>query len=231
MYLIYFDEVKPRGKQTNYIIGALAIPHELIIQVEQQLNEVAFDTFSKTTLSKDTEFHGTDIINAKKNFTDFKQDSRIDIYTRILNIIDSNPSIFNINITVTNKYTGTALNQAEMAFLFLVEKSNELVKDKGTVGMLIGDLDEQIVDKSVTQLCDYRASGTPFKLRNITNIIDTVHFTKSHHSRMLQLADIYVNSLNVFYREQTRPVGKAIQSYIADEMSNYFPSKYKYWPV
>ncbi|WP_366513996.1 DUF3800 domain-containing protein [Planktotalea sp.] len=42
-------------------------------------------------------------------------------------------------------------------------------------------------------MSEFRLGGTKWSRKHeITNIIDTVHFAKSHHSRLIQLADIYM---------------------------------------
>lgn len=63
MYIIYFDEVKNRPhKQRYYWLGALAIPHDLALDLETKVNDISNEVFGSPLLSKDTEFHGNEII-------------------------------------------------------------------------------------------------------------------------------------------------------------------------
>ncbi|MCK1738309.1 DUF3800 domain-containing protein [Bradyrhizobium sp. 138] len=62
--------------------------------------------------------------------------------------------------------------------------------------ILIGDLDNQEFKNMIADFARYRTKGTPWDWGiKITSIVDSVHFARSHHSRMIQLADIYLVSI------------------------------------
>ncbi|HAT8712372.1 TPA: DUF3800 domain-containing protein [Legionella pneumophila] len=231
MYIIYFDEVKNRpNKHKDFLLGALAIPMEKAIAIEKEVNDLSFDVFGSSLLSKDTEFHGHPLLCGKGLFVNFDDSKRTEIYKRLLTIIDSFEQILKIYIRVnSDKYYGSSLKINEMAFVFLVEKANELMGAEKTLGLLIGDYDDPVIDLSVKQLSEYKDSGTPFKSKNISNLVDTVHYAKSHHSRFIQLADIYVHSLKLRFNPQTQPISLEIQKFTQD-LKNNFPNKYKHWP-
>ncbi|WP_337589140.1 DUF3800 domain-containing protein [Legionella birminghamensis] len=144
-------------------------------------------------------------------------------------MIDSFNEILKIDIRIDADKYFASFGINEMAFIFLVEKANELMKENKTHGMLIGDYDEPIIDQSVKDLSEFKISGTPYKYKEIGNLIDTVHYTKSHHSRFIQLADIYVHSLQLEERRNPQPITASIQNYIKT-LQNRFPQKYKQWP-
>ncbi len=55
-------------------------------------------------------------------------------------------------------------------------------------------------------LSNYKAAGTDFAFgREIKNLVDSVHFTQSHLSRFLQLADVYVWLLRFRNRKSNLP--------------------------
>ncbi|MGV4842093.1 DUF3800 domain-containing protein [Stenotrophomonas maltophilia] len=66
----------------------------------------------------------------------------------------------------------------------------------------------------------------------IQNLVDSVHFTHSHLSRFLQLADVYVwlQQFRVRNRGSTNPRHQAVLSLLKEENVNLFASKYKEWP-
>jgi hypothetical protein len=84
--------------------------------------------------------------------------------------------------------------------------------------------------KMIQDFSRYRASGTFWDYGiKIKNVVDTVHFARSHHSRMLQLADVYL-----FY--VTHMYSKSRTGWMADELrnklagKNLYAHKYKVWP-
>ena len=81
----------------------------------------------------------------------------------------------------------------EVAFMFFCERANDLCKAHHRLGMLIGDREsDRVAERYAGSLSGYRAAGTEFAFgRDIENLVDSVHFTHSHLSRFLQLADIY----------------------------------------
>ncbi|HBD9375991.1 TPA: DUF3800 domain-containing protein [Legionella pneumophila] len=230
MYVIYFDEVKSRPhKHKDYLLGALAIPIENAIEIEKEVNNLSLEVFGSPLLSKDTEFHGHPLLCGKGLFANFDDLKRTEIYKKLLTIIYTSEHILRIDISVdSDKYYGKALKINEIAFVFLVERTNQLMVNQNSLGLLIGDYDDPVIDLSVKQLSEYRDSGTPFKSENIHNLVDTVHYAKSHHSRFIQLADIYVHSLKLRFNPQTQPISQEIQKFIKN--LNTFPAKHKHWP-
>lgn len=230
MYVIYFDEVKNRPyKQRYYRVGALAVPINIAISIEQKVNELSNEVFGSPLLSEDTEFHGNPLLCGKGLFKNFDSTQRQEIHQNLLAIIDSFEEVLKINIRVDFKKYYASIGINEMAFIFLVEKANELMKERSDFGLLIGDYDDPIIDTSIKQLSEYRENGTPYKSKNIKNLIDTVHYAKSHHSRFIQLADIYVHSLQLQEKKCTLPTSLGIQEFIRS-LNNRFPQKYKHWP-
>jgi hypothetical protein len=79
-----------------------------------------------------------------------------------------------------------------MAFAYFCERV-ELSLEAGTKTLLIGDQDDQHAKAMIAAFAQYRTNGTPWDYGiKIKGIIDAVHFARSHHSRMIQLADVYL---------------------------------------
>lgn len=79
-----------------------------------------------------------------------------------------------------------AATAAEKAFTFFVEKAQLDLQKSGSNGILVGDLDTDYADESVSNLSKYREKGTPYFFgRSIDKIVDSVYFIPSHHSRMV----------------------------------------------
>ena len=97
--------------------------------------------------------------------------------------------------------------------------------------MIIADHDKDMMSNNVTNLSFYKEQGTEYTFgKEITKVIDTVHHTHSHHSRLIQLADIYTYSMALYMQPNLNYPKQRIIDYIKDNTNVGFPSKYKFWP-
>ncbi|MDP5336829.1 MAG: DUF3800 domain-containing protein, partial [Paracoccaceae bacterium] len=100
-------------------------------------------------------------------------------------------------------FVATSESPDEVAFIFLVEQINRYREEHDSVGMMFGDYDEPSINGSVISLSKYKSKGTYWRRsKTIDRIIDTVHFAKSHHSRLIQIADVYLHARQ-FYNFQS----------------------------
>ncbi len=122
----------------------------------------------------------------------------------------------------------------QIAFMFFCERSNDLCRAHSSVGMLIGNRESDgMAERYAVSLSEYRAEGTNFEYgRNIENLVDSVHFTHSHLSRFLQLADVYTWLLQFENRNSSsRNIRhRAIFDILKRSDIDLGPSKYKEWP-
>lgn len=101
--------------------------------------------------------------------------------------------------------------------MYLVEQANAMFRKFGTLGMMFGDYDEPNVGSSVASLARYRQGGTEWAQRKtIDHIIDTVHFARSHHSRMVQLADVFLYCLQFAHQENSSNWRRAVNEVIVE---------------
>lgn len=233
MHLIFFDESKARREHKFYYLGALSIHEKNLLEIEARVNKLSQDVFGSSVLKKETEFHATDIFNANKAFAAMTDRSkRNDIIYELLNIVSSE-TIGRIDITINTSKLYNEKYASEYAFMFLCEKTNELMAREESLGLLIGDRDnDEVTHRCSTSLSQYRSTGTQYQLgRPITNLFESVHFTPSHLSRFLQLADAYTWYLQFSRRHNW---GKAKYSHMFDALKErniqLYPAKYKIWP-
>jgi len=59
-------------------------------------------------------------------------------------------------------------------------------------------------------------------------VVDTVHFCKSHYSRLIQLADAYAWLVVHRWGLRKGPMAKLVDCAVKE--INLFPQRYKYWP-
>ncbi|MGJ0485248.1 MAG: DUF3800 domain-containing protein [Methylomicrobium sp.] len=120
----------------------------------------------------------------------------------------------------------------DMAFMFFIEKVNILMKALKSKALLIIDHDKDMVSSNVTSLSTYKEHGTKYQFgSDIEHIVDTIHHTHSHHSRLIQMADIYTYTMALKSKQGIGFPRADILQYSKENTNLTFPSKYKYWPT
>lgn len=234
MKLIFFDEAKNDEDYQHYHIGGVCIDEQHLAAVEARVNAVAKDSFGHSRLIRGTELHAAEIFHRKKHFKDWVDfERRIALLDNLMQIL-SLPEVRLIDIQINTKNLWESQAPDEVAFMFFCERANDLCKANRCLGMLIGDREsDRVAERYAVSLSSYRAGGTDFAFgRDIENLVDSVHFTHSHLSRFLQLADIYTWLLQ--FRNRHRGSHnlrhKAIFDIWARDDVTISPSKYKEWP-
>lgn len=231
MHLVYLDEVKHDGnKEPYHWLCGLAVPQEDIVDIETSLNTISKDFFGSPLLDVSTEFHATHIIQGKGAFKGRAIDERLSVIQKLAKVISDHPNIGRIVVRVD--VAGIAPRDCQkLAFMLFVERVNQLMRARSSLGLLIADLDKEYVSANVRNLSSYKAMGTEFRYgQEIKHVVDTVHHTQSHHSRLLQLADLYAYSIALSSKTGLKNIREAYCGYIK-ELDNFrFPTKYKYWP-
>lgn len=236
MLVTYFDEVKPSNpEQPYYWLGGLAIDDAMIPGLEQEVNALAVDCFGAGSgLTKQTEFHATDIASGRGNFKRARNPAdRFDVLKRLVKIYDKPDGVFRVTVRldVTKLYGG--VDEEEMALMYFIERVNNLARRKDANTLLIGDYEkEKSVSSAVRNLAKYKKDGTPYAFgQDIANTIDTVHFAHSHNSRMLQLADTFMWTQQLRHRNgKQSELREDLIKFINDETDTSWEHKYKYWP-
>ena len=234
MLLVYYDEVKyEKGVQPAHWFGGVALHIDDIGSIEAEINRLSKDVFGSSVLSTETEFHAKDIFHGKKNFKGISFEERLEILEELVKITayETVHGIFSRVEIEKVKFISTPAEGEDLAFMYFIEKADELLKKNKCYGMLIGDYDEPNIGPSVANLSKYRTDGTKFSFgRAIHNLVDTVHFAKSHHSRLIQLADVDLYCRQFMHHENKTNSRKAFLEVIKRHGSGRFPRKYKDYP-
>jgi Protein of unknown function (DUF3800) len=231
VHLLYYDEVKyDPPNQQSYWLGGICVPHEIVPEIEEQINQIADEAFGSRVLARETEFHGIEICRGKGNFKGRDFDERLSYLRKLLAII-ARDDILRLRVTINpENITHANDSPADIAFMFFVESADQLFQEISTLGMLFGDYDEPAIGSSVASLSSFRKGGTRWAhAKEIKNIIDTVHFAKSHHSRLIQLADIFLYCSQFCWGENTSNWRKDIAEIIKDS-GILKCAKSKNWP-
>ena len=237
MLLAYFDEVKyQEGEQPYYWIGGVVVTPEMVKNLEESVNVLSEECFDIATLSRETEFHAKEIFHGKRNFNKWKNiEKRMNVLIRLADILNSQPGLAKIYARIEPAKIFAQISIEDTAFMFFVERVEQYLRSRGLHGMLIGDRENERVSKQFAEnLSHYRRYGTNYEFgEELNNLIDTVHFTNSHHSRMLQLADLYVWLLQLNFNsspEKSYAHGLVI-NHVRERTDILMPTKYKIWPT
>ena len=235
MHLVFFDESKNDTTHPSYHIGAVVVASDHLLALEGEVNEIANDVFGHTRLGHGSEFHAAEIFHRSKAFKSWNDfDRRLDVLFRLLKVVSS-VNVGRIDIQINCDLLVAGQSAEDIAFMFLCERSNDLMRSRQSLGMLIGDREN---DKSAARfagaLSGYKASGTDFAFgREISHLVDSVHFTQSHLSRFLQLADVYtwVLQFKVRNASSSNKRHQAMFNVLRRREIDLGPSKYKQWPA
>jgi hypothetical protein len=160
--------------------------------IEAQINDLSERIFGSRELNEQTEFHAAAIYFSKFPTRNWKISKRLEVLEALLVVLTSSEKIRRVYASIDSSKLYTPEKAGEYAFAHFCERTQMLVGANSTT-LLIGDMDTHKNAQTIREFSQYRAQGTPWEYGiQIKSIADCVHFARSHHSRMVQLADAYL---------------------------------------
>jgi hypothetical protein len=226
------DEVKyHKGKEPYYWLCGLCFPEDSIKDIEQQLSTIAKEYFGSGVLDKATEFHAKDIAHGSGPYKGHNLTDRFNLFISLLDTLESCQNLKKIVVRIEPARMIKAEHH-DMAFMFFVEKVEHLMMQLKSNALLIIDHDKDIVSSNVSSLSAYKEHGTQYAFASsIEHIVDTIHHTHSHHSRLIQMADIFTYTTALSKKAGMKFPRQAILTHAKENTSLLSASKYKYWPT
>ena len=229
MYVTYFDEVKadPAQGHNSYWVGGICVKMDHIAGLEQQANKIALEWFKSEELTKATEFHGKALYFGKYPCKGWDPDRRLKILMSLVDLVAQPNVVRRVYAKMNVDKLQLPDKAPEFAFAHFCERVQMLVGDTKT--LIIGDMDAHQANKTIQEFQQYRIKGTPWDYGiKIPSIIDCVHFAHSHHSRMIQLADIYLFAATHWHSGRTGEMADKFSAALASR--DIGPQRYKDWP-
>jgi hypothetical protein len=230
LYITYFDEVKsnPKQGQKHYLVGGIVVPADKVSAMEKAVSDVAEATFGTRDLITTTEFHASYCYGGKGPFKGMPIEERLNLIVSLLRVISETEGVMRVYAAIDTEKLYKPSTAAEFAFQHFVERV-EMALPSGSPCLMIGDLDDEQATSMVKDFAKYRQRGTPTTYGiKIEQLVDSVHFGRSHHSRMLQLADNYMFKVSGGFSGRSGWPAKRLNELLAEV--NLFPTKYKIWP-
>ncbi|EKE28332.1 MAG: hypothetical protein ACD_3C00076G0007 [uncultured bacterium (gcode 4)] len=199
MYLIYLDESWNTGKdflnlrQPIHFISWILVQEDCIDSISKKLKSLE-KMFLKKKIQK-FEFHWSDMAQWKGLFAEFSEELRIDTFLMILSIIEKSNILFISQwidkAKLQQKYK-VPLHPHSLAFMYLVEKIDDFLIKSDSRWLLIMDNNEDRKQRVINDFSSFKDKQTFFWYwkKKITNIIDSVYYTESYNSPLIQLADV-----------------------------------------
>ena len=226
MRVVYFDEVKydPAQGQNYYWLCALIVNEEQIWRLEKSMSELSQRIFGTSIPLITNEFHASSIVANHSQYKFLQIEGRKSLLKELVDILDSDAEIRKVVIQIDpEKIVSSSISLEREGFRHLLERVEMELKELRCPGIMIGDLENKESTKLFVQaLSSSRQNGTTGLQfgRKLEHLLDTVHFTSSHYSRMLQLADFHA-----WLRQASYRVKYATGHHLRSEVHTYAQEK------
>jgi hypothetical protein len=197
--LTYVDESYTKER---YFLAALLVPDREAVSLTAALDGVVRDAMiNHGHVHESAELHGYDIVSGKGDWKWLapKVRARLDIYHKALEVIanhDVKVIIRGVDILGLNARYSQPDHPHSVVLTHLIERVDEYAESVNELAIMIADeVDGQ--DGYRRNLWKYQQSGTwGYRSRQITRIVDTIHFAPSTSSRLVQAADLIAHMAN-----------------------------------
>jgi hypothetical protein len=191
MLLTYLDESYTRDR---YYIAALAVHHGSVRSLERAINGVvARAQRTCPEVSGATELHGHPLFHGTADWGRLHPRRRIGIYSQVLQAVaDHDVTIILRGLDLPSQRTRYVRPDPPHGVVLqhVLEQVNLYARATDQAALIIAD-EVQDQTRHRMNLGAFRRYGTPGYLRSrLPRIVDTIHFAPSHHSRLLQAADL-----------------------------------------
>lgn len=197
MYVLYVDESGKSGiadpAQPFFVLGGVVVKHEDWRAIETYFEKKLETIVPRASRAAGWELHMVDILNGNGFCKGLPRTVRAELCEAALDTIDQ------FDLTVLTMIVDKAMLRSKKAWMrkapdvwayeFMIERYQHLLRRQQELGIVVGDEQKGAEALSRTSHATWRRSGTS-ALTKVDRVIETVFFVPSHHSLMLQLADV-----------------------------------------
>lgn len=195
MLLAYVDESSTRK---HYWMGALLCPEDCLIPLARALDEVVEEAADHYRgLSGRAELHGYSVMHGEDDWQSLKPltRARIGVYAKALEAVgetDARIIIRGVHLPGLRERYTSPYHPHDVTLSHLLERVDECAEEMDERVLVIADQVDR-ADTHRQRLWTFqRYSTSGYRSRQLTRIVDTMHFAPSEASRLLQAVDLVV---------------------------------------
>lgn len=182
-----------------YGFAAVVADEHQTVWLTQRLNEIGVELSEEHGLHPKTEIHAYPIFQGREAWAGLPPRVRVRVFEQVVDAVHA------AGVTVLLRAVDSVRLQArqaqsrypewhppeQVAFQHLLQHINIVTERQQTHALVIAD-ERSDRDQHRASFALYQVYGTPGTYLHTTldRLLDTVHFAPSHHSRMLQVADV-----------------------------------------
>jgi hypothetical protein len=193
MLFAYIDETgnsggKKSDDQPIHLLGSLVIDSCEIRAVEEAMDELALQYADDAS---SVEFKGADLYGGHGSFKKVKVEARIATAEQLIDLASEHALAW--GYAGVDKRTSFASDHPQfIAITFLLEKLQPFLRVRREHALIVADEYNELGDSLIEEYERFKKSGTRWGYAKIKleNVIDSLHYVKSKHSRLLQLCDV-----------------------------------------
>ncbi|HEX8245596.1 MAG TPA: DUF3800 domain-containing protein [Longimicrobium sp.] len=222
MYLVLLDGSGNTGLRldhptsTAYYLAALAVHGDRARALEDAATRVLETHFGPECRRPGFECKGSDLYRGEGPCAAMRPADRVALYGELLALLSQHGAeLLWIGIDkgrLAKRYR-TPMHPHKLAFIYLVEEIERFLRQRRAYGLIVSDEEKEVEQQVVEDLVRYKEIGTSFGHRplDLKHVVDNVHFVRSHHSRLMQLADCCA----YLCQRQARDAGKTTATAVA----------------
>lgn len=196
MLVAYLDESEDRRRQ-RYYFGALVLDGESATRTVEAMEAIACDAADKFPVPPEIELHGYELMNGAAAWECLagKVRARLGIFKESLQAVTSQRGEFlvrEVDVQAVEEIPDAVeATPHEICLVHVLQALDRIAEERGEYILVIAD-EHHLAGNLREQLRQWRAEGTPghYKRTYLSRIVDTIHFTPSKESRLLQAADL-----------------------------------------
>jgi hypothetical protein len=213
MYMVFLDGSGNTGlnlshpTSTVYLLMALAVHGRAARRLEDAMAGVLDRRFGAASRAPGFECKGSDLYRGEGACAALPPAERVAIYAELVELVAAHGAeLIWVGIDkprLAARYPNP-MHPHKLSFIYLVEEVERFLRRRREYGLLVSDEEKEVEQQLVEDLSRYKEAGTDFGYRteDLRQIVDNVHWVKSHNSRLLQLCDCCAYLCQRYHRDR-----------------------------
>ena len=196
MLLCFVDE---SFKGDFYGFAAIIADEHATKGLTEALNKIVHQAAVDFGVPRKSEIHGYPLFHGEDDWKDVGARARVRVFTQVVDAIAEADvtillrAVSRGRLLDRQSYTNYPVNfpPEQVCFQHILQRADRVARAAHTHALMIAD-ERGDRDRHRERFAMYQTQGTPgvYMQTKLDRLLDTVHFAPSHHSRMIQAADM-----------------------------------------